>query len=372
MLSCFFLSFPLYGQTLYYEATKFGMPIREISSSQAEEFEYILIYQATDNSVVRQLLHLGNEIKKWEREIKFKGTYNEKEFDKGVLVAIIFVESDLLVKEDIYFDGEISEIRYYTYENRKLKKTTVKTPQDKELYTNSYLTSSNGRLTKVVQSIPNQGESVYSFQYSDNQLQRVIAKESILTVTYLYKNGKLFSIEKLRDGESFYYKEYQLDGIAKTIERDKDENLYIQNFYNKKNQLIEKISWIDDNKTITLYTYDSNGNLIKETIRGKAINQRYEYYYQSDQLVKRKFFDMDELIKEANYSDKNNYIEIVYKNGVATFETTYVDNVKTTIKFLPIDSVVNKKQFYEDEETNEFQLPLGDTTTKELNIEKKE
>lgn len=363
-------SISLFADTIYYEATKFGMPIREISSGQAEEFEYVLIYQSTDNSVVRQLLQDGNEIKKWEREIKFKGTYNEKEFDNGILSSIIFVESDLLVKEDIYFDGELSESRYYSYENRQLKKTTVKDTDGKELYTNSYLTASNGRLTKVVQTLVDGGESVYSFQYSDNQLQRVVAKENILTVNYLYKNGKLFSIEKLRNGESFYYKEYQLEGIDKTIEQDKDEDLYIQNFYNKKNQVTQKISWSKGDKTITHYSYDKEGNLIKETIRGKGINDRYEYYYEGDFLAKRKFYSFDELIKEATYSGKKDYIEIVYKNGVPTFETTYVDNIKTTIKFLPLASPMEKKNFFEDEMTNaESEL---DQNLKELGRNEKE
>lgn len=344
------IPFSLFSQT-YYEATAFGIPIREISSAQIEEFEYVLIYSESDNRVVRQLLKETKEIKKWERIIKWKDTYQETEYDKEHIVSIIYVEGALIIREDLYFEGELSEIRRYTYENRELKGTTVENAKGELLYHNKYLTATNGRLARVVQSQPNKGDLIYSYQYSGNDLQHVITQESDLTINYRYKKGKLFSVEHKKGDQLLFYKENPLEGVKKTIQKDTLSDLYIQNFYNTQNRIIQSITWKDNEKSVASYQYDKKGNLIEKTIRSKGSTERYQYSYQEEKLSTRSYYKNEELLKKALFSAPNDYVETLYRKGVPLFEITYKDNVKTKVEFLsPIVPKLDKNPLQASEE----------------------
>lgn len=318
----------LWSQTLYYESTQYGLPIREISSGRVEEFEFVLVYQKTGSRVVRRLLQDSAEIRKWERLVKWKDTYTETEFEKRDVVNRSFVEGGLLVKEEIYFEGQVSEIRIYHYSRRELIKTTIQNAAGEILYTNKYLTSSNGRLTRVVREEPNKTESVYSYQYSENELLRMVSTEEDYTVTYRYISGHLFSMEKKQNDEVIYYKEEPIEGVRKTIENDFLIDLKIESSYDSDGNILKKIKWKGSVKTISLYRYRDD-RLSEKLVRGKGYRDRYTYSYDSEGDLLEKVQYRDELILRSSvYSAPSDYIERVYRDGVPLFELVYRDNVK--------------------------------------------
>lgn len=330
----------LLGETYYYEATEFGTAIREISSARVKEFEYVLMYEKNGNRVLRQLLQNGVELKKWEQIIKWKGTYVESEFNDGIIVNRIHVEGNFIVKEELFFEGLLSEIRTFIYIKRELSKMIVQDATGKELYTNRYLTASNGRLTRVVQEFPKEmelPESVYSYQYADNDLSRMVAQEKKRTVTYAYIKGKLASVEKKEGDEVYYYREEPLPGVLKTVENDFVSDLKIERSYDEDDKLFRKVIWSNLEKTIFDYTYDENGYLAEEQIRGKGFLDRY-FFKNDDEgnRITHEYFRNTIKLRTAKYTSAGDYIEIIYREDLPLFRVTYKDNVKILTEFISI------------------------------------
>lgn len=336
--------------TEYYESNEFGVAFREIHSSQLTNYKYVLIYENRGALETRRLLENNKEIARWERRNRFTGTYIETEYKDNEVRLVVHYSGGRLVKEEIYFEGSVSEIREYNYRSNNLIETVLYNAKGDFLYSHRYTKDSRGRLISASKYEKVEEDKIietasFSFQYSGQFLSMQIFIEGDNILKFIYSQGRLSTIEETQKGELIYKKDFPLDNKVSS-EKDFLKNEHIDRAYDK-NEKITKETLInkDGSKSIITYSYDDDGLLIEKNIRAPKLREKYIYEYDEDEkLSYTEYFINNKLVWSREYTSLRDYIESTYKSGQVVYKAMYTDQqfVKSLYIGVELDSKVEE------------------------------
>ncbi|MBN2653429.1 MAG: hypothetical protein JXR63_13705 [Spirochaetales bacterium] len=331
LLYVFSFSFIFSNIIEYYESNKYGFALREIHPSRLQDFEYVLIYENRGSIETRRLLEKNKEIARWERRNRFSGTYVETQYKNNEIVLVVHYSGGRLVKEEIYFEGSVSEIREYSYRSNNLLETILYNAKGTHLFTYRYSRDGRGRLTSVVKlQKDEEGNFIevasFSFQYSDHFLSMQIFIEGDEVLKFIYTKGRLHTVEETKGGELVYRKEFPLDkDIATETDFVKKENT--NRVYDKEGRVVKEIV-VNENgeKSQIFFTYNEDGLLIERKVRAPKIRELFTYEYDSEgQLVLVEYFLNSKIMWRREYSNLRDYEESIFKDGDVVYKALFSD-----------------------------------------------
>ncbi|WP_280684516.1 MULTISPECIES: RHS repeat-associated core domain-containing protein [unclassified Breznakia] len=247
----------------------------------------------------------------------------------------------------------------FTYD----KRGNLKTASNKE----GKITYTYNDFDQITSVVDTEGKKV-TYVYNEDKLLTSEIYEGI-NITYTYnENRQLFEVKKNDIIIATYA--YNSRGENTALVQG---NVETKTEYDNDGSVIRKTS-IKDGKTIqdTSYVYDSNGNLIEETINGKKNTYEYNKY---DELLKSKKYIDNEYITttyaydlygnktiassngenyQYNYNDKNQVESIVTPKGTVKYNYDKNGNVSEKINE---DKSVDKYVF--DDNNKLVQLTKG-------------
>lgn len=150
------------------------------------------------------------------------------------------------------------------------------------------------------------------WKYMDSKKILLLSKEThIITDSPKQKNFYTYSkIHKTSNGQIQIAGKYKLNGLDYPIEL----------VYNKDKKLIKKVTGYEENQTVTTYSYDKKGRLMKEKIKGESsedmVYEYDKYGVQKGEKLKYTKKDLFGRPKKAISGKKGSgHKEYTFKNG---------------------------------------------------------
>lgn len=339
LLAMMLSAFSLFAQTTYYRADKSGAVFNQIGVSRIDEFEYVLSVEDLDNAVIRQLFENQKEIRRWERIYEDRkarpGQWQETELVGAKKLSTSYFENFRLVKEEIYFENRVSEVREYRYSGRDLISTIVKTPDEKVIYTTTYTRGSNGRLLRATNTFEDGGVTYSVYGFLDFDLRNQIHNYNGYSFQYNYFKGKLTSSEEWI-GTDLVYRKVEQDENGEAVEEDFTQDKKIVRSFDEDDRVIKEVTYIGSSKIVIDYTYNDDDLVSEKYISSDGRRERVTYEYDEEgELSKSVVFINGVLTRELVYAESaQDYTETVYRNGAPFIRIVFKDNIEVENELL--------------------------------------
>ena len=260
---------------------------------------------------------------------------------------------------------EFCKMFYYvpTYIKHKIR--------DTETVQNFYYNEANF-LSQIVTVDQNNKQSRIDYTYKNGEIAWYIMtdheeRQSICHYGYDYDTGELATKKFTDHNFNEQYTNYIYDKKGRLFYESSGSSDHsaghcsTEYIYDESDNLIERIHthYPSKEKEINYYTYDKNGNLIKDVLDSCGLNKHImEYSYDADGKMIRKLFihpDGDEYTYDYIYDSKGNLIKKIYNQAGSDYrEITdyFYDENNNLVKLVYRGNITRVEEWTYDENEN--------------------
>ncbi|MDC7227483.1 MAG: hypothetical protein PQJ61_12030 [Spirochaetales bacterium] len=316
----------------FYESNILSMKLKTITNPAEAGTEFMLRISETEDGNELKLLYRGNELFSRTEIIK-EGVKILEITEEGDNTTRLERENGIITSELFEKGDGNTELIEYFFTGRRLNEAVISLNGETE-YIDSYFYTDEGRLLEVKRNyFVEKNPMVLSFIYNQGLLSR-FWMTSDDRKNYIMFDSKGILLNELFGSENWNEKREYIrnpdgsreevitnnnDGTTLRLSYDMKKRLYKSEFRDGKGLLVEDSEWIYRGE----YLY-------KYTVRQELSLQVYIYDRDREgEIIKETFMKNGIIAQVTEYSDENDYTEILYRGGKAVLEIKYTDGVRT-------------------------------------------
>lgn len=326
---------PLHAQR-FYSSNSIGMTKKEISSSQVDDFEFVLEIASTSAGEQKLLYKNGLLTKQWNREFEYGVLVKESIFDSDGLVSVHLYEEGRLMEEHAIEAGRVVEKKEYRYDQDALSSIRVVDENEELLYEDLYATGVDGRL-RSIRRLGGDDIAESAFRYAVDQLVEEWHGVGGAGVLYRYRDRELVLKEHWTGLELTRVEEIlKEDGREKRTSIDENTGTIVIRYYDSANKILEEITETQGERVEHVAYLYRESLLIRRTRLTESLREVWKYDYdESDTLKIETYLKNSATVKITNYTGPDSYFEEIYnRQGIPVLRVYFEDDLK--IKEEPI------------------------------------
>jgi antitoxin component YwqK of YwqJK toxin-antitoxin module len=319
-------------QELLYRSNEFGMLLERIEPYRRDQWEWTMQVERNGSNEVRRLSDKGKEVRRWEISLTKGGAQKvERELQGDVLVARrLYDAKGVLLQEDQYEAGEISQKSLFTYAGGRLTRMRVLAPDGSLLYSEEYLYATSGAL-RVVRRIgaPEDARlSAYIMGSSGLSEERNTIGDALYINRY-DAQGNMVCHEQQTGGATVSREDFAFrpdsDLLLFSTERHPGEGKVIDRGYDDKGRLASEITTVKGAVVETvLYSRNDKGGVKQKTRRSAAGLETWKYTLDdSGAVVREEYYQRGALAKVTVHGEGKLRTEELYKGGELILKVYY-------------------------------------------------
>ena len=340
------------GTTRYYVSNDLGMALEKIGWYRREEFPYILAVETAGSRETRTLLHLGEEVQRWEYEEREQRIYRDSQLEQRRL----YDQDGRLIEDLLYSDGLLSQRTRYYYNRDVLERAETFSPDGSLLYRDHYRLSPDGELRRVTREMagpqPDQRfaledgqRGVVEERYGNVREGRINRYDSVgrLAEREYWYEGRLIERESFQyrgEGEELLSSRLEELSLGHTTLRSCDEQGRVVRI-----EVTEGGRQIEE----TLHLRDAQGRIAETTTRGPRGIENWLYEYDPEgKLVREEYRLRGSLERITLYSGEGEQrlrVEELYREGRLFMRVHYRAEQKVREEFVRDGEVVRVREF---------------------------
>ena len=354
----------------WYESNPIGMALNGIPFSEREMHEWVLMKEERESEDVTILFHQLKEDKKWVRTVDVEGRNTEAYYEKGVLKeSYIYNSSGRPVEKTEYADdGKPAGKSIYYYSGSDISSVEVYSGGGTKIYEDIYLLREDKtlhsfqRFYQPPEVVPGAEEAtmpesdvmiqIWQTDSRGNLIGMAIIRNGDIQVEQFSKSGALTGrniFEGTLNVRRIVYLYDDGGKILTSIEENFLERTKVEKKYNPDGQVSSELSYDNDILvSLSEYSYNDQGRLIRKEKRGSGEHWLYLYQYEEDIKISESRYLDDLLHSRVIYDNESgsDRKEEFYKNGELFLITSYADNKKTKEEFYK-DGVLTRTREYQ-------------------------
>ncbi len=319
----------------YYESNALGLPIREIREFRIDEFEYVLVAEERDGTLVRTLLKDENEFKRWELESREGLLVSEVVYVEGALSESRSYDNGALTEEVFYDNGEIAERRIYDYSAGFLKEVRAVDGGDNLIYVDSYERSAVGRLRRVNRTTGEEKDES-AFIYSGGDLVEEWHGRDDEGVLFRYHDGKKLAEETWEGLKLLLAEEIkEINGKKEVVVEDAALGTTTTRYYDQEDRLkIQRTETEEDLVEHVRYDYQDEKVSQKTSITRNAKEDWIYEYDESGDVIRETLVRNTWVEKVIEHTGEDEYYEEIYRDGEPALRVYFKNGAKVDEEFL--------------------------------------
>lgn len=319
----------------YYESNALGLPLREIRPFRIDEFPFVLRVVEDVDLVIKTLLKETEEYKRWELRYADDLLVSESIYLNGVLSESRAFDLGVLTEEVLY-DGEIiSEKRIYDYSSGFLSEVRAVDGDENLLYTDVYERSRAGRLRRIYR-VASEEVDESAFIYSKGELVEEWHGKDDEGILFRYHDGAKLAEETWEGLKLLLSEEVRVfDGKKQVVTDDAELGITTTKYYDDEDRVrIERKE--TENDLLEHIRYDYEGEKVTEkTSITRAAKEDWRYEYDSNgEVIRETLVRNTWTVKVIEHTGEGEYFEEIYRDGVPALRVYFKDGAKVDEEFL--------------------------------------
>jgi hypothetical protein len=334
----------------YYVSNDLGMALEQIGWYRREEFPYILMVETAGSRETRTLLHQGEELQRWEYEAGEQRVYRNSQLEQRMR----YDESERLVEEQIYSDGELSRRTVLHYNGDVLERSETFGADGGLLYRDIYRLSPNGELRRVIRE-----ESPADQRFALGEGTRGVTEERYgnsreRRINRYDPRGRLVEREYWHEGQLKERERIQYRGedglrLSSTLEELPLERVALSS-YDEQGRVV-RIERSEKGETTerTVHRRDEEGRIVETTTRGSRGIENWRFEYGPEGRLAREEYrlrgSLEKVTLHSLEGDEPIRVEELYREGRMFMRVYYRSEQKVREEFLEAGEVVRVREY---------------------------
>lgn len=319
----------------YFESNALGLPIREIREFRIDEFEYVVKLEERENGIMKTLLKDEQEYKRWEQTYAGGVLVSEDIYVDGTLSESRAYDNGKLLEEVTYEDGVVSERRIYDYSSGFLNEVRAMDGKGNLLYTDIYERSAAGRLRRI-NRVASEERDQSSFVYSSGELVQEWHGSEGEGVLFRYHDGEKLAEETWEGLKLLLAEEVRmLDGKKEVVVSDAEQGTKTTQYYDEEDRLkIERTETETDLIEHVRFEYEEE-KIKKRTSITRSEKKDWSYEYDDEGNVVRETLIRNTWIEKVIvHTGEDEYYEEIYRDGEPALRVYFEDGAKVDEVFI--------------------------------------